>query len=299
MKAPIPNTKTSSIVLLIYLILVSCQFNQSVNKDVTTGAYSRENGIGCDDVVIEINGNTEKRNEFVYGEKVKLTFNNISGLTNVKNKTYPGLSMYIVKNEKDTVLSNPELLNNLDKGIDISPLQLYTYFIATAPKRNNETYKVHVNIWDKKGDGKFSYELPFTLKESELFDIKNNGIECSSVYLQNETLKRPIFDKNISLENSYMLTLDDIKGLKSINGKVFPVFSIDLIDNNGNKILSRPNVLSDFEAISVNPEDSKTKLYTTFSLSNVEINNPYKLIAKVKDKNSSKEIEITAELIIN
>ena len=145
----------------------SCQFNQSVNTDLITGAYSRGDGIGIDDINIEINGKIEKRNEYVFGEKVNLIFNNINGLTKKENKTFPGLSMYIVKNEKDTVLSNPNLLKSLDNGTDLFPLQLRANFRTALPYQNEEKYKVFVNIWDKKGAGKVTYELPFTITEHD------------------------------------------------------------------------------------------------------------------------------------
>lgn len=285
--------------LIAIITFSSCQFNQSVNTDLITGAYSRGNGIGCDDVSIEINGKVEKRNEFIFGEKVNLIFNNISGLTNSDNKTYPELSMHIVKNEKDTVFSNSNLLKNLNDGTDLFPLQLQANFRTALPYQNKEKYKVYVNIWDKKGDGKFTYELPFTIKENDLLNIENNGIEYSKIYLWNETLKQPVFDKNVSSEHLLILILDDIEGLELSNEKVFPIFSIDLIDNNGNKILSNPNMLSEFENDGVNPKDLKSQLTAKITFSEGEINNPCKLIAKLKDKNSSKEINITAELKIN
>lgn len=292
------KTKTFSLLSFI-LIFSSCQFSQSVNSDVITGAYSRGNGIECDDVVIEINGKVEKRNEFVFGEKINLIFNDINGLTNSENKTYPGLSMFIVKNEKDTILSDPNLLKNLDSGTDLSPLQLQANFVTALPYKNKEKYKVFVNIWDKKGDGKFTYELPFTITENKLLTIKNNGIEYSTIYLWNETLKQPVFDKNVNAKHLFILILEDIKGLKSSNGKVFPIFSIDITDNNGNKILSNSNIFSDFENIGVDPKDLKNQLTAKITFSEGKINNPCRLIAKLKDKNSSKEINITTELNLN
>lgn len=277
----------------------SCQFNQSVNTDLITGAYSRGNGIGCDDVSIGINGKIEKRNEFIFGEKVNFIFNNISGLTNLDNKTYPGLSMYIVKNEKDTILSNPNLLKSLDNGTDLSPLQLQANFTSAFPYQNDEKYKVFVNIWDKKGDGKFTYELPFTIRENDLLKIENKGIEYSKIYLWNETNKQPVFDQNVSSEDLLILILDDIGGLELSNEKVYPIFSIDLLDNKGNKIISNPNLLSDYENEGVNPEDLKNQLTAKLTFTKVEINNPCKLIVKLKDKNSTKEINIRTELKIN
>ena len=292
--------KIKRISLLISIIVFnSCQFNQSVNTDLITGAYSRGNGIGLDDVIIEINGKAEKRNEFVYGEKVNFLFNNISGLTNSDNKTFPCLSIYIVNNKKDTVLSAPNLLKSIENGTELSPLQLQANFIASLPYQNNEKYKACINIWDNKGDGEFSYELPFTVKENDLLNIDNSGLKYSEIYLWNETLKQIVFNKNVSPENLYILILDDLEGFELVNEKVFPIFSVDLIDSKGNKLISNPNILSTYEEEGMTPEDLKKQLILKLSLPKGSLNNPFKLITKLKDKNSSKEINITSELEIN
>jgi hypothetical protein len=197
------------------------------------------------------------------------------------------------------VLSNTDLLRNLDNGTELLPLQLQANFIAALPSKNNEKYKVYVDIWDKKGDGKFNYELPFTIKENHILDIENNGIDYSNVYLWNETLKQPVLDNAVNAEHLLILILDDVEGLELINEKVFPIFSIDIIDNDGNIILSSSNILSDFEKDGINPIDLKKQLTASITFSEGRINNPCRLISKIKDKNSSKEININAELIIN
>ena len=267
----------------------SCQFNQSVNKDLTTGAYSKGNGIVSDNVVIEINGKAENRNEFVFGEKVKFIFNDINGLTSSNGKTYPGLSMYIVKNEKDTILSNPNLLKSLNDGTDLSPLQLQAGFRTLFPNQNNEKYKAHVEIWDKKGDGKLNYELPFTIKENNLLNISSNGIEYSNIYLWNSTLNQPIIDNNINSEHSFIMIFNGVEGFKLKNNNVFPILSIELIDNIGNKIFSNPNLLSEYEN-GISPIDFKGRLTTPeFAFRKGKINNPLKLNVNFKDKNSSKD----------
>lgn len=292
--------KTRILSLLIAIITFSsCQFNQSVNTDLTTGAYSRGDGIGIDDIIIEINGEADNRNEFVFGEKVNLVFNNVSGLNNSDGKTFPELSMHIVKNEKDTVLSNPNLLKSLNNGTDLSPIQLQANFRTALPNQNNEKYKVFIEITDKKGDGKFNYELPFTIKENDLLDIKSNGIEYSTIYLWNETLKQPVFDNNVSSEHLFILILNDIQGLELTDEKVFPVFSLNLTDNDGNIILSNPNLLSAYGETGVNPKDLKSQVTAKLTFTKGKINNPCRLNAKLKDKNSSKEINISTELNVN
>lgn len=292
------NIKTLTLLIAI-ATFGSCQFNQSVNKDLTTGAYSRGDGIGVDDISIEINGETDNRNEFVFGEKVNLVFNNVSGLTNSNGKTFPELSMYLVKNEKDTIDSNPNLLKNLNDGTDLSPLQLQANFRTALPYQDNEKYKVLIEITDKKGDGRFSYELPFTVKENDLLDINSNGIRYADIYLWNETLKQPVFDRNISTEHLLILILNDIEGLELFNDKVFPIFSLDLTDNNGNKIISNPNLLSAYDEEGVNPKDLKSQVTAKLTFTKGQVKNPCKLTAKLKDKNSDKEVKISAELNIN
>jgi len=292
--------KIRTLTLLIAIVTFnSCQFNQSVNKDLVTGAYSRGNGIGVDDITIEINGETDNRNEFVFGEKVNLIFNNVSGLTSSDGKTYPELAMYIVKNEKDTVLSNPNLLKSLNNGTDLSPLQLQANFISALPNQNDEKYKVSLEITDKKGAGTFNYELPFTIKENDLLNVKSNGIEYSTIYLWNETLKQPVFDNKVSSEHLFILILNEIEGLELTNDKVFPIFSIDLTDNNGNKILSNPNLLSTYKEEGINPKDLKSQVTAKLTFTKGQINNPCRLNAKLKDENSEKEINISTELNIN
>ncbi|TDQ30201.1 hypothetical protein [Tenacibaculum caenipelagi] len=291
--------KTIIPILLTFTILFSfCQFNQSVNKDLITGAYSRGDGLGSDDVVIEVNGEVEKRNEFVFGEKVNLVFNNVTGLTRLDEKTYPGLSMYIVKNEKDTVLSNPDLLGNITDGTALFPLKLQANFRAALPYQNNEKYKAYVQIWDKKGEGKFNYELPFTIKENDLLKITNNDIEYTNIYLWNETLKQPVFNKNISPEHLFILIIEGAKGLELSDNKVFPVFSLELSDSKGGKIISNPNLLSAYKE-GVAPKALENQLTAKISFSKGKISNPCKLVAKLKDENSSKEITVTTELVIN
>lgn len=285
--------------LIAITLFSSCEFNQSVNKDLTTGAYSRGNGIGSDDVLIQINGETDNRNEFFYGEKVNLVFNNVTGLTQLDGKTYPGLSMYIVKNEKDTIYSKSDLLKGAEDGTDLFPLQLQANFRTVMPYQNNESYKVYVEIRDNKGDGKFNYELPFSVRENDFLDINKNGLTYSNIYLWNETLKQPVFKEDINSKHHYILILNDVEGMELTDDKVFPIFSIDIIDNLGNKIISNSNLLSAYENSGVDPKDLKNQVTADFTFTSGLFNNPCVLTATLKDKNSTKEINMSTELIIN
>lgn len=276
----------------------SCNVNQSVNSDFSTGAYSRGNGIGCESVSIQINGENDNRNEFFYGERVHIVFNDLIGLVDENGKKYPGVSMLILQNEKDTMFFEPNLLADQEEGMDFSPLQLQGHFRAVFPYQSNEDYKVLIKVWDEKGDGEFTYELPFTIKENKLLTIKNSGFNFSNIYLWDKDLQQPVFEKNIDSKHSFILILEGIEGLATKNERVFPIFSLQLLDGIGNKILSSDNLFSDYETEGLDPMDVKAQLTAKFSFSEGQINNPCRLKVKLSDNNSAKEITISTELVL-
>lgn len=292
--------KTSGLagVLLMGLAISSCQLNQSVNNDLTTGEYTRGDGITSDKVVIINSGKSEKKNTFFYGEEVQFLFNNVLGLTEVNNKTYPGLSLHIIKNEKDTVLSQKDLFKDLNEGTDLSPLQLNASFRAALPYKEEESYKLFIEIWDKKGEGKYNYELPFSVVENNLLDIKSKGITYSNIYLWDETTKQPVLEENIASDHLTILILDGVEGFELKNEKIFPVFSLVMTDSKGNKILSSPNLLSEYETEGINPENVKQQLTAQITFTEGVFNNPCSLIATLTDLNSEKKIEMTTTLNI-
>lgn len=290
--------KFNAILVVLAMTLYSCQFNKSVEKDLSTGAFSSGDGISSDKVLIEVNGKNDNRNDFTFGEKVNLIFENVEGFNKTDGKVFPGISIAIVKNEKDTLLGSADLLKDFGDGTELSQLKLNANFTATFPSKSGDTFKAYVKVYDKKGKGTFSYELPFTVKANDLLQIKNNGLAYSNIYLWNETLKQPVSDKNINANHLFILILDGVEGLEKTNDKVYPIFSIDLTGSKGDKIISSENILSNFEKEGIEAEKLKEQVTAKISFTEGMFNNPCKLIAKLKDKNSTKEILIETELII-
>jgi hypothetical protein len=284
---------------LAAFLLSACQFNQSVNKDLGTGAFSKGDGLGCDDISISINGKPDKRNTFVYGEKVLISFNDMTGFKTENSKVYPGLSLYVIKNEKDTVQFYPNLLGDLKDGTTLSPLKLEASFVAAVSYKNREKYKVHIRIWDTKGTGSFTYELPFNVEENKFLKINSNGVSYSNIYLWDETNKKPVFDKKIKQDDEFILILEGLDGLEQKNGKVYPTLSIDIVDNKGSKIISNPNILAKYEEEGIDAESfTKDQLPVTITFTKGNIDNPCILKTILVDKNSAKKLEISTELEI-
>jgi len=155
------------------------------------------------------------------------------------------------------------------------------------------------SIVDKKGKGTFQYELPFSVKESELLNIAASNLNYTKIYLWDETRKTVVVKKEVSVQSTLILILEGLDGLEVIDGKVFPSFSIDITDNNGNQILSNSNILAQYRETGVDYDTFKNgQLPVTITFSSGQINNPCRLKASLKDLNSERNIVITTELEI-
>lgn len=285
--------------LLMLWIVSACTINQSIKKDLGSGSYLRGNGMSCDDVRMLINGNSVFRSTFTQGEEVVFLFNNITGLEEHKGKVYPGLSLIIVKNGKDTVLSNRDLLADLKNGTNLKPLQLTARFRSMLPPDKGDTYKVCVNIWDKKGKGTIYYELPFTMKENKVLKVNTQNLEYTNAYLWDDTQKIVVVDKKIKSSNTYVLILEGLDGLKVMNERVHPAFSIAINDRAGNVILSESNVLEEHTSAGIAYEDFILSQFpVTINFTPGKINNPCTLNAVFSDLHSANKLSIEAQLIV-
>lgn len=288
----------SSCILTGSILLASCEFNKSASKDFISGAVSTGDGISCDKITVETGGQPGKNNQFVYGETVNLVFENVSGFQKEDGKTYPALSLDLVKNEKDTVLSYADLLSDIKEGTSLSPLELQANFTAALPYNNDEQYKAHIHIWDKKGKGSFTYEMPFTVKDAGLLTVESTGIGYSTIYLWNESQKQPVRTSEIDQNDKIILLLEGIKGLSSENEKVYPILSLELLDQEGTKILDNPNLFSTYKEVGIKAEDVARQLSATITFSTGAVKNPYRLTAILSDQKSANQIKVTTELKI-
>ncbi|GEM_PF-934776 len=288
-----------ALIVFVFTIFSSCDMRQSINQDLTTGAQSRGDGLSCQNVEIEINGKVESRNEFVYGEKVNLIFNDVQGLTKKNGKTFPGMSVYVVSNTSDTVLSEPDVLPEMVEGTTLFPLKLTAFFNALMEYKDGQEYTVHAKIWDRKGDGTFTYEMPFTIVPNDVLTIEENGLEFASIYLWDETEKLVVANKKVNQSSTLMLLLDEVKGMSVQNGMSFPALSLQIVDDSGNEILFNENLLSQFATTGVREVDlTEGQLHATITFTEGSISNPCKLKAVLSDLKSDKKIEVKGELVI-
>jgi len=156
--------KVISLIGFMLIVLSAC--NQSVEKDILTGAYSRGDGLTSDYIFIYINGKQKNKNTFDLNSKIEIVFDEMTGFHKKDGKAYPGLSMKITADEKEVIADFPDLFDDNKDGFDSSSLSLNASF-KTVPDYFDTTkkYKLHIKIWDKNGEGTFTYELPFTINK--------------------------------------------------------------------------------------------------------------------------------------
>lgn len=139
---------------LIFLLILftGCTNGQKKSK---TQSYSKiKEGLHCD-VTVTVNGEETQENKFVFGEKVSINFDNIIYYTkDDANFISPGISMLILKNEKDTISYQPDIILK-DNGKHLPMSKQRISFKTFMPNGDNKKYKAIIKIWDTEGSGEF------------------------------------------------------------------------------------------------------------------------------------------------
>jgi len=297
------NAKSISMLCVVGMSLLfvhsSCQFNQSIEKDLTTGAVMRGDGIGCDELKLAVNGAAADGNRFTFGDKVTFSFENLVGFKRVDNMAYPKMSMYIVKNDKDTVLAYPELLQAASEGTDLDPLRLDASFTAVLPYINQESFKALLKISDAKGSGTLSYELPFTVEADKELSIATNKLGYEHIYLWNQSQEKIVSAGKVKQSETLLLMLEGISGMREDSGRVYPALSLQITDKDGRQIITRDNLLKQYTEEGLDAKTfAKGKLPVSIQFTAGQIQNPCTLKALFRDSRSDGEIQIERTITV-
>ncbi len=283
---------------LICFLIYSISYAQITEKDLYTGATCLNNGLSAESIVMEINEEAQITNTFPFGDKIKFIFEDVKGLKEYDKKVFPGISILILENKKDTILKKDDLLTD-DEGIDIPRLRLSAHFQAIMTNNRNNNYEVHIKIWDKKGDGVLHYRHPFSVIPNKELLINNQNLTFESIYLWNDS-KKSIITKNIHSSDKPIILIDGLSGLTAENNHVFPAIFVEIEDNNGKKLVYEENVMSEVAQTDLDPEALKNgQIPVSLSIKSAEISNPCKLRLKISDLKSDNYIQVESELEIS
>ncbi|MEN8928087.1 MAG: hypothetical protein ABF242_09580 [Flavobacteriales bacterium] len=284
----------STIYLLIPIFIFSCEFNIPKKKDFLPETDYIEAGLAADNVWMIVNGEKENRNEIVFGERVEVIFNAVSGFQREEGIAYPGLKMVIVSaSESDTLFFSENVLADQMQGLEDDPLKLEAFFVNILPVGN---YKAYIKAFDIRSSAYLTYDMPFEVIKNDRISVVEFGLKRKNVYLWDETKGEIIADNIVTVDNKTSLVLEGLEGFKDFDSIVFPKFSVKLTDNKDNIIINEENILSQYEETGASIVAVTQQVSTFLNFERGELNNPYKLEATILDSKSGKKIDVVTFL---
>jgi len=281
---------------LLLITFDSCQFAQSVEKDLATGMSTRGDGLSCEKVYLSDGENVIKRNTFIYGEVYYVNFDGLEGFVRDGMGAFPSMQLIIVSSQGDTVLYVNDMYDEFVQGIENEPLDLYGEVTVADPIHSGGKYTLYVNIRDKRGKGTFRAILKFDVVPDERISINSNQVSSNEIYLFSQQRGRTITDGQAEFnENIYML-FEGLEGFSVQEGKVYLGLSLEITDATGNLILDEADLLGD-EGMSF--EMVQEQLAPNFILTGSQIANPVTCKVRIWDKKGTAWLNASTEINVN
>lgn len=277
--------KKSIFVLLLILLTFSCDTRKSAHKDLITGLSTSGDGLSSDTVLVLVENQKAISSSFPFGSEVSIEFKHIEGFNSVNGNVFPGMSIFVVDEDKDTLLKETDVYNEYSSsGINISNPTLYADLTLARPIHSNKKYNLFINIWDKKGEGKLSADMNFEVTPNDKIIIEKNNCEFDEVYLYSEKLKKVINDNVIHFGDNIHLIFEGVKGFNETDGKIICGLSLEIKDNKNETLLFYEDLFKDYESAGLSVNDFSDRVSANFWFNGSEANNPLSLNAKLWDK---------------
>ena len=279
----------------LLLTIYSCNFAQSVEKDLQSGLITRGDGLSCDDVYLSEGENIIKRNTFIYGETFYVNFDGMEGFERVGESVYPDMQLTIVSEHGDTALHLDDLYAAYEDGIDFSPLQLYSEVTVANPVHSGVRYTLHVDIQDKRGKGVYAATLDFTVVRDDKIQLSGKQLSAREIYLFSQQRDLTITNGQAGFDENIYLLFEGLEGFAVNAGQVQLGLSMMVKDADGNVVLDEADL---FGESSLNYDDVHLQLASNFILTGSQVANPVSLAVRIWDKGSSAWISASTEIVI-
>jgi len=283
------------LVVSLLFIFYSCNFAQSVERDLQTGLTTRGNGLSCESVYLSDGKLIIKRNAFIYGEIFYVNFDGIDGFKRDGQNAFPDMQLLVVGEQGDTALYLTDLYAAYTEGIEFSPLELYAEVTVADPMHTGGTYTLYVNIGDKRGDGTFKSTLEFTVVRDEKIKVESKQVSSREIYLFSQQRGLTITNGLAGFNENIYLLFEGLDGFAVTDGQVELGLSLVVKDVEGNVVLDEPDLLG---GSSRSFEDVHMQLAPNFILTGSQIANPISCKVRIWDKRSEAWISAYTELVV-
>lgn len=281
---------------LIIFITFACDTKKSVHKDLITGLSTEGDGLSCEEVTILSDDKSVQRSSFYFGEEITINFKNIEGFKGKDGKIFPGMSIVISDKNNDTIIKSDDAYQKYSEGISLSPVILKSELTLARPIHSGKNYSLSINIWDKKGSGKFFAEMNFDVKSNEKINVTKQNCSYDELYLFSDNKQKVITDNVITFGDDIHLIFEGVKGFSETDNKIFPGLSLEIKDGKNEVVLFNEDLFKEYENSGIDADSFKDRVSANFWFNGSEANNPLKLTAKLWDKSSDKYV--SAETIL-
>jgi hypothetical protein len=231
--------KRHFLLLIIVAAAASACGNKSVSSDPSIGLTTNGNGLTTGSNYLLVNDKKRSNNNFVYGEKFSIVFNDIRGFTKQGAEVFPGMSLTVFDDKGKKLLYDADLYKDYRDPITLSPLMLLCDISVGRPMMSGKKYTARVHIWDKKGKGTFDAELKFVAMPSPAVDKteKVAGADFKEVIFLDKTTGFSIESNEVTAGRNYQVVLEGIEGFSIVDGMCDVGASLLLRERSTGKIL--------------------------------------------------------------
>lgn len=283
------------VVASLLLTLYSCNFAQSVEKDLLTGLTSRGNGLSCDQVYLSDGEDKIERNAFIYGETFYVNFDGMDGFEKEGEGVFPDMQLLVVGEQGDTALYRNDLYADYEDGIEYDPLQLYAEVTVADPMHSGGDYTLYVNIGDKRGDGTFKASLDFSVSRDDKIKVEGDQLSSKEIYLFSQDRGCTITDGSASFNETIYLLFEGLEGFSVQEGQIQMGLSMLVKDAEGNIILDESDL---FGEGTFSYDEVHTQVAPNLILTGTQIANPVSCVIRIWDKQGSAWISASTELVL-
>ncbi len=286
------------LILLYFFILIvycSCDIKKSYNYDARSGITSSGNGLSCDNIFLSNEQGEINRKVFSYGEKIFFNFKNVDGFERIQEVAYPSMRLFVLDSQQDTIVNLPDLYASAPDGFSHDPIDLRANLVMASPMKSNQDYTLHINIEDKKSDGKFDIQLDYNVVPNNQLAIMAKKVTYDEIYLYSQQRKTAITTTNAFFKENLIMMFEGLEGFTEIDGKAHLGLSIIAKDKTGILIIDEKDLLKD-QPLGI--KEVKTRMSPQFIFPGSKIINPVTVSIKIWDKKSDARITSTTSLNI-
>jgi hypothetical protein len=286
--------------LAVFYLLYACN-NNPVERDLSNGISTSGIKLTCKDVEVYKGETLSKSSLYTYGSSISIKFSGIMGFKTRKGRLFPGMRIWVINPEGQTVFASRDLYAYKTKGLkESASLNLAADLVLESPVFSGEKYVVKVLIWDKKGRGKFAAEYPIFVEANKHLAVESNSktLALDEVYLWSESNKQAITGNVLKAGDIVHVIIDGM--LENFTKKDETVgigISLLITGAKGNMLEKNPD-FNEFDGTGIRTDDLSEQLRAAFVVPEVSTG-PIHVTVEIWDKfvpDESVRINFDAEI---